>query len=197
MTLVSNASYSASQVCGDTTVASGWTGCSDARINALKNGTVLPDIIICYIGINDWAVSNPFGTFTSTDEVDLESTRITEFSEAYALMLYKIRNTYPDAQLFCVNIFEGRPLADDFVYPILNANSNSLHEMNHIIAEIAHIFGAAVIDLQTCGIHYWNVKQYTINRTETDTGIHPNAAGMSIIANTVYKKLVEYLNKEV
>lgn len=185
MTLLKNASWSGSGVTGDISTTNGRVGCSDARINELKDGTTTPDIIICYITTNDWANDNAIGTFDSKDEIDLTPRTISNISEAYALMLYKLRTTYPNAFVYCVTSLEGRTTSNDTVYPILNGNSETIHEVNHAITEIAHIFGARVIDLQTCGIHYWNIGNYSV-----DGKLHPNNAGMTIIAETIYKQLL-------
>lgn len=181
MSLLKNASWSGSQISGDMSTA--YAGCSDARISALKDGSTLPDIIIVYISTNDWVRSVETGVYTSTENVDTSSTTISNISDAYALMLYKLRTTYPAARVYCLTNLEGRTTTDT-VFPILNHNGESIHNVNHAIAEIAHIFGAKVIDLQTCGIHFWNIASYT-----TDGRIHPNTAGMKIIADTVYKQL--------
>jgi lysophospholipase L1-like esterase len=187
--LLKNASWSGCRVSGDTTITSGRVGCSDARINDLKDGDTLPDIIFCYISTNDWggtANLPTLGDFDSKSDVDLSSEYISTISDAYALMLYKIRNAYPNAFVYCITSLEGRPATNgDDTYPIINANGITIHQVNHAIEEIAHIFGARVIDLQTCGINYWNVREYTI-----DGHVHPNEAGASIIANTICRQLI-------
>lgn len=189
MELLVNASWSGTRVTGDAVEkTNGEVGWSDARVNALKSGNTNPDIIICYIGINDWGGSGPatVGTFDSKVEIDLTPRKITNISEAYALMLYKIRSTYPNAAVYCITQLEGRAASStqDSSYPIKNENGETIHEVNHAIIEIAHIFGVRVIDLQTCGINFWNVANYTIDN------LHPNEAGMAIIANTIYKQLL-------
>lgn len=182
MTLLKNASWSGSMVSGETVTGS--AGCSDARITALKDGSTVPDIIIVFISTNDWVRSIETGSYDSTEDVDTSSGSITNISDAYALMLYKIRTTYPTARVYCLTSLEGRKTTADVSYPVLNNNGESIHNVNHVIAEIAHIFGVKVIDLQTCGIHFWNIASYTV-----DGKTHPNEAGMSIIADTVYKQL--------
>lgn len=185
LSLLKNASWSGSKVSGDTTIQTGATGCSEARINALKDGNVLPDIILCYISTNDWASDVSIGTYESTEDVDLASDVISNIADAYALMLYRLRNAYPNAVVYCITSLEGRTANGDTTYPVLNTKNETIHQVNHAIAEIAHIFGARVIDLQTCGIHYWNVANYTV-----DGRLHPNDAGTTIIAETIYRQLI-------
>ena len=184
MSLLQNASWSGSTVSGDTSTTTGRIGCSDARINALKNGTILPDIIFCYISTNDWSSGVPAGSFDSKESIPSAQV-INNISDAYALMLYKIRTTYPNADVYCITSLEGRQTSGDTSYPILNSNNETIHEVNHTIAEIAHIFGAKTIDLQTCGIHYWNIADFTVDGT-----LHPNNAGSTVIAETIYNQLM-------
>lgn len=184
MTILKNASWSGSRVSGDTSTTTGAVGCSDARINELKNDTILPDIIICYISTNDWGGGVDVGSFDSTDEIPSD-TVISNISDAYALMLYKLRNAYPNADIYCITSLEGRQTNGDTSYPIINSKGETIHQVNHAISEIAHIFGAKIIDLQTCGIHYWNVSNYTVDGT-----LHPNNAGTTIIAKTIYTALM-------
>ena len=186
MTLVKNASWSGSTVTGNTGSSSAAAGCSDARINDLKDGTTVPDIIICYITTNDWALNKELGSYDSKEDVDTTSATISNIADAYALMLYKIRNTYPNAIVYCVTSLEGRRVSGDSSYPIINTQGNTLHEVNHVVEEVAHIFGARVIDLQTCGIHYWNVANYTVDGT-----LHPNNAGTTVIADVINRRLVD------
>lgn len=192
MTLLSNASWAGSRVTGDSQ-GNAYAGCSDARIAALAgaNGEQ-PDVILVYITTNDWG-NNPqreIGNFDSTSEIPAEGEIVT-ISNAYALMLYKIRNAYPLAQVFCITSLEGRRASGDTTYPIINSHNQTICEVNKAISEIAQIFGANVINLQTCGIHYWNVGTYTVDGT-----VHPNAAGMEIIKNKVLSVMLhDYINK--
>ena len=190
MELLVNASWSGSRVAGDSQ-GTAFAACSDQRIADLASGGNTPDVILVYISTNDWANSPqvPIGTFTSTDDIPSEGT-IFEIAKAYALMLYKIRTTYPAADVFCFTNFEGR-LVDDTSYPILNTNNQSIHEVNHAVMEVAHIFGAEVIDLETIGVHFWNVASYTWDGT-----LHPNKAGMDLIKDAAKWTLTNKYYKE-
>ena len=55
MELLKNCSWSGSECYGDSTsTTDASAGCSTKRVNDLANGSTNPDIIICYIGINDF-----------------------------------------------------------------------------------------------------------------------------------------------
>lgn len=183
LTLLKNASWSGSGVTGNT--ASGAVvGCSDERIADLKDGNTKPDIIICYISTNDWKAGKSIGSFTPQSDIPSDG-NITDISNGYALMLYKLRTTYPAAQIYCVTSLEGRTTEGDTSYPIVNSDGKTIHEVNHAITEVAHIFGCKVIDLITSGIHYWNVNGYTV-----DGMTHPNINGAEIIKEVIKMELI-------
>ena len=187
LVLLKNASWSGSRVSGNSVGQTAAAGCSTKRINDLKgDNDEIPDYIFIYISTNDWGLSNPtlLGDFSSKSELPEEGV-ISTIANAYALMLYKIRTTYPTSKVYCITSLEGRAAGEDYTYPIINSNGDSIHEVNHMITEIAHIFGAKVIDLETCGIHYWNIASYT-----TDGRLHPNDAGTTVIKNAVKNALL-------
>ena len=182
--LIRNASWSGSRVSGDSE-GNAYCACSDARIDALVgDNNETPDIILCYISTNDWANGIPVGSFTDKDEIPSDGV-FTEISKAYALMLYKIRTRYPLAQVYCITNLEGRRANGDTIYPIVNSQGETIHDVNHAIAEIAHIFGCHVIDLNVSGIHFWNVDSYTVDGT-----LHPNIAGAEIIKEVTKQTLI-------
>lgn len=185
--LITNASWSGSKVSGDS-LGTAVCGCSDARIADLKNANnEEPEIILCYIGTNDWKTGVALGSFDSHEAIPADGT-INNIADAYALMLYKIRQVYPKAIVYCMTELEGRPTATDTSYPVENSNGVTIHEVNHTIMEIAHIFGARIIDLNVCGIHYWNCGTYTFDNT------HPNDKGMIAISDVVIDTLLQTYN---
>lgn len=184
MTILKNASWSGSRVSGDSQ-GNAYAGCSTARISDLADNDETPDIIIVYISTNDWANNVPIGNFTNKSSIPDEGT-ITEISKAYALMLYKIRTTYPDATVYCVTNLEGRSATSGADYPITNSNGETIHDVNHAITEIAHIFGCHVIDLNVSGIHFWNLANYTV-----DQRLHPNEKGAEIIKEVIKLDLIK------
>lgn len=188
MKLCVNASWSGSRLGYDITGATNSSsGASDGRIADLVNPDTqeAPDIIICYICTNDWGHSTPIGEYNSKMAIPFNGA-VTNISQGYALMLYKIRNTYPDALVYCVTHLDGRhSTSGDEDYPIQDDLGQTLHEVNHMIIELAHVFGARVIDLETCGIHPWNISEYTV-----DGSLHPNREGHTLIADTMYRQLM-------
>ena len=192
MTLCNNASWGGTGLCIDYSQRhDAFGGASDARISELANPTTSasPDIILIYISTNDWSVGKEIGNFDSTMDVPSDG-NVTEITTGYAMMLYKIRQSYPNATVFCLLQLNGRHHANDTTYPYLNGVGESIYQLNQAETEIAHMFSAEVIDLGTCGVHPWNIQNYMADTTY----LHPNNAGMIAIADAVYKKLLDYFS---
>ena len=102
---IMNCSWSTSTVCGNSeSTNKAKAACSDRRIADLSlKGT--PDIVICYIGVNDWSYGNALGTWQPSDTIPSEG-NITSFKEAYALMINKIHLSYPYARVFCCTFLD-------------------------------------------------------------------------------------------
>lgn len=163
--------------------------CNMTRINALGNdvGTA-PDIVVTLIGINDFSSKVPVGEWDADiiPEEQADSTASYDtFSEAYALMVANIMRTYPNAEVFCATIMETPNRAsydssDTTEYPTAFKNSDgtltTVTDYNRAIRRVAESFGAKVIDMHSCGIHYFN------GSTLLSDNLHPNATGAKLMA---------------
>ena len=194
---IANTSWSGGTVCGDSTSTTyGKPACSTKRISDIAIHGFTPDIIIVYIGCNDWyqcglsGYSTILGTWAITDAVPAEGT-INAFRSAYALMLSKIQNTYPNARIFCCTILDDwrrDAVADDpsdNAWPSNDAAGYTTTQWNDNIKEIADAFACDVIDIHNCGITYYNIPSFAV-----DAGLHPNAAGHAMIARKVTSELM-------
>ncbi len=102
------------------------------------------------------------------------------FSEAYALMLDKMIEHYPEADIYCCTIAEvGRWDEAGKGYAYRNAHGAEAKDYNAWIKAVAEAKGVPVIDVYECGITYENIMDYT------SEGTHPNAAGAKLIADKV------------
>lgn len=187
MKLLKNCSWSTSKVTGDSTsLTSGYVATSYKRIADLSSKGVKPDIIIVYIGTNDFGKGAPLGEWIY-DRYDLvDKSYVYNFDEAYALMLKKIKDTYPNAEVFCCTLC---PMAAFGVLPYtyINKKGTSLDEYNYAIRNIARIYGYKVFDLYSCGFGTDNFDKYM-----ADGKAHPNIAGMKVIKNKILKELDKY-----
>lgn len=185
MKLGGNASYSNSEVTGDSTsVTDGLAACSFRRINDLKaSDGSSPDIILVYTGINDFLHCREAGSFTAPAQQ--EEGEILVFSDAYELMLQKTMAAYPEAQLYLCTLTEtdAGDVKDPRSYPSTNENGNVIADFNQIIREIAAAYGLPLIDLHECGITYQNVYELT------GDGLHPRPSGAKLIADKVLETL--------
>lgn len=162
--LLVNDSFSGSTVSSifpddDISCASG-----DRRTSSLGENGEAPDVILIFMGIND----RGYGVkLEPTSDAEKGSPAV--FSEAYRLMLDKIRSNYPRAKVFCMTL----PLPERDGYPPTSNAKRISGEYSRVIAECAAEKGCGVIDIS-------NMEPYT-----TVDGLHPNACGMKMIAKAV------------
>lgn len=184
---ISNCSWSGSRVSGNSTsTTSAGAACSTRRISDLTLRGFTPDIIICFISCNDWGNTPnvPIGTWKVTDPIPSEGT-ITEMRAAYALMLNKLHVAYPQSRVFCCTILDDFARDRTAGWPSNNYDGVSTHEWNENIIDVATALGCDVINLHRCGINYSNIAQYYA----VDSGLHPNAAGHTLMARKVVAEL--------
>ena len=185
-TKLNNCSWSGSKVSGNSdSTTSAAAGCSDRRVSDVAIRGFNPDIIICFMGHNDWILNVPVGTWRVSDSIP-SGGNISEFRGAYALMLNKLHISYPHARIFCCTILDDFKKDETPGWPSNNASNISTHEWNQNIKEIAEAFGCDVIDMHACGINYSNIANYY----SIDSGLHPNAAGHTLMASKVMTELI-------
>ncbi len=121
------------------------------RIDALGE----PDVILIFGGAND------LGFGVSADG----------FREAYALMLSRLRERYPAAEVWCGTLINGRKVLDDEPYFMGEEPGKALEPFSSIIRACAAEAGAHVVDMAASGLVY-----------DTIDGCHPTAGGMEQLA---------------
>ena len=148
-------------------------GCSDERTSALMRGDILPDVIMVFMGTNDWG----YGVRLKAEN-DAESSDRCVFSVAYSLMLQKLRKNYPDAEIWCFTPLKTtcKCLGLDGVSPY--RYGKHIAKFAAEIREAASNHGCRVFDL---------LNSSAI--CDTIEGYHPNAEGMQVIADTVLSML--------
>jgi len=190
MTLVVNNSWSGRAVSscrdGETAHATD-AGYKEANVLALKDGTTVPEIIIVKLGINDFNHGAYLGDYDgSTVLPDDPAT----FTAAYAMMLDLIMTNFPLAHVYCCTLMQCEMNNSVTGFPEINTQGESLIEWNEAIRKLAHAFGAKVLDHDVCGLTYYNLSTYMGDySTTTHKGLHPNAAGHSLIANQTILQL--------
>lgn len=199
MTLLKNCAWSGSKCSGNAlSTTSAAAGCSTKRVNDLADGDEKPDIVICYIGINDFGTNTdaptPIGDWNSTKEIPTETTNVSTFSEAYAIMVNKVMRTYPDARVFCGTlIHNGAAIRDTDapgVYPTKNSLGDTLEDYNKVIRDVANGLGADIIEVTKCGIGFYNFDKTTVIRNGSYDSTHPNIAGAELLKKKILAELI-------
>lgn len=171
--LLVNNSISGSMVCKHKMCEVPSYGCSDERTNALSKDGALPDVIMVYLGTNDWG----FGMKPIPNRREYEKD-LDVFSVAYDLMLKKLKNNYPKAEIWCFSLaksgYKNGKEIDFYFYP----GGYHMEEYCKVIKECAEGNGCKVIDLYNFVVPF-----------DTIDGYHPNKAGMKSIAQGVLSAL--------
>ncbi|HIU35332.1 MAG TPA: protein kinase [Candidatus Fimenecus excrementigallinarum] len=146
------------------------SGCSDARTGGLHIRNVMPDVILVYLGINDWAngvpIENKAGVIARRQDNRT-------FRCAYATMLRKLKANYPNAEIWCCTLcatfMSSKP---SFNFPYVYNGSN-ITAYNQVIEAVAKQYACRVIDLFNSGCY------------DSIDGTHPNAEGMDMLASSI------------
>lgn len=173
MTLNVNNSWSGSRV--TTTAGETSAGCMTRCQNLGTN----PDVIIVWMGINDFNNEVALGTYDGTTALP-ETT--TTFREAYAIMLNKILTAYPRAEVWVCTLPQCERNGESG-FPEVNGNGVALLAFNKAILELADAFGVKVLDHNKCGLTYQNMPTYNPDN------LHPNKYGHSLVANNDIRQM--------
>ena len=168
MELCVNNSWSGSKILDDNPAAAGW----NTRPTELHrpDGTT-PDLIVSFMGNNDFTKERPAGEVTSDLFVRVIAPDFVPatFAEGYAVMLRKLTSRYPEAKVFLFNMAWRT-----------EEKSELLIKYNEIIEAVAAHYGAYVVRLTESRMSRLDYAKYTC-----DGKLHPNAEGMAIWAELV------------
>ena len=177
MTLAKNNSISGTMVTGENVEGSeaGWySRCEDL---ADDSGNA-PDVIAVFMGTNDYDHDKACGETIDYDAIEEEGFVPTNFTDSYALMIYKMTQKYPDAKIFCLTVPDN----------CLHENNALIVQYDMFIKQIAEHYGCEVVEVyQDAGIND-EVSYYSDN-------LHPNEAGMDKITECFDNALKNYYLK--
>ncbi|MBR6558872.1 MAG: SGNH/GDSL hydrolase family protein [Clostridia bacterium] len=150
---------------GDHILGGGKTRCEQLHDNTGDNAGETPNIIAVLLGFNDinWSKVTP-----------------EEYHAGYDYMIGKIKECYPDADIFMFTYYQYNFLGiegdTEFLTPYMNK-----------LKEVAEKYNCTVVDLHNeCDVVYSDASTFTSD------GIHPNIEGMAQISevfkNSLYKK---------
>ena len=169
--LLVNNSFSGSYVSKLPAVEIESYGCSDERTSRLGLGPLKPDVIMIFLGINDWGRGIP--VFPTEYRSGLSV-----FSQAYDAMLTKIKQNYPDAEIWCLT------------FPVS-------YDMNHPNRPFpTHFGGRDIVEyckaIKDCGARA-GCKVLDIYKPESPfeafDGFHPSANGMKTVSDLIFAEL--------
>ena len=154
--------------------------CSTARLSTLGD----PDVVLLFGGINDLAGGTPHPQLgTDVHWGDMASMDLSEFKDAYAYCVEYILTNYPTAKLICMTPTQISTLG----HFTDNDMGVDFADITEAIKEICDKYGVSVIDMGKCGITYLNTDEFTLD------GVHPNKAGMKVIADYVNEQINDIL----
>lgn len=155
-----NNSYSGSKVSGKLFPA----GESGERLQHLKTETFLPDMILIYLGFNDFGNSVDFETF----------------SNAYDTMLVSVKLYYPNAKIVCATLMRAN-IRDNPAWRFSeNEAGMALENYNTAIRNAAQKHECFLADIALAGQTY-----------ETLDGAHPTVLGHATMAKAWINCLAE------
>ena len=155
------------------------SGCSERRTANLHVDDVKPEVILVYLGWNDWA-------FGVKPEPDGREEGDTCFSLAYGLMLSRLRRNYPDAEIWCCTLPKSCMEKDPTLVFPENHGGVNIREYNHQIANAALAANLCVADLFAQEIPYDSVD-----------GTHATARGMDTLAMLMVRQMADETGGEL
>ncbi|MBO4252155.1 MAG: hypothetical protein J5911_05815 [Clostridia bacterium] len=171
--LLVNNSISGSTVTGNKYYKYESYGCSDERTSRLGTDCMNPDVIIVYLGTNDWghAIKIAYDPASGGEKRGA-------FESAYQIMLEKIIKKYPTAEIWCFTPATSFCSSiGSFEFPYYCGGWH-ISEYCKVIRDCAEKFGCRLIEL-------FNDKE----PFDTIDGFHPNKDGMKKLAENVLSSL--------
>ena len=159
------------------------SACSDERTSGLHMECVKPDVIMIYLGINDWAKGLGMPGKGYRGRKSEEGT--IPFETAYQIMIQKLKMNYPDAEIWCCTLCTTFMSTDtSFIFPAMFGGIH-IEEYNQVIRETARREGCKLLDLYLYQTPY-----------DTIDGTHPNSSGMRTLATLVLREALEESESE-
>ena len=147
-------------------------GASDARTAFLGDNGLSPDVIMVYIGTNDW------GWNVKVYPSEEEKSDISVFSVAYNEMLSKIKRNYPEAEVWRYTLcYSDSMLQKNFTLPFAEI-TGTIDEYSRAIRACASENACRLLDLCRNKVGYTTIDD-----------LHPDKNGMKMIADVALAEL--------
>lgn len=172
-TLLVNNSFSGSTVIDIPAFLVSSSSCSDERTSSLHRGDNMPDVIMVFMGTNDWGSGVKLKPENESEEGNLGI-----FSCAYESMLEKLSKNYPSAELWCFTL----PISQSKRYPQFEFpykyGGKHIRKYCDVIRECASRCGARIIELYNYGEPHDTIDYF-----------HPSREGMVTISNKILEQI--------
>ena len=156
------------------------SGCSKERTYGLHIGNIMPDFIIIYLGINDWASGVPVNMRAFKSACFHIKRSESVFSCAYLKMLKYLKHNYPTAEICCCTLCETAISSNpDFKFPHMYGGTH-IEEYNTVIRNVSKQAECRLIELYNNRVPY-----------DTLDGTHPTVSGMSTLATLIMNGMHE------
>lgn len=164
---------------------------SKTRTGTLHQMRVEPEVILVYVGTNDWLkgvkpekekkpglLGRLFGSSAN------QKPDYSVFEEAYRKMLSRLRKNYPEAEIWCCTLTSSYMSQNpSFVFPLSYGGEN-IEVYNNCIRWSASEYRCRIIDFYRFGIPYDSVD-----------GTRPNLYGMRALAYMAILSMVDAQGK--
>ena len=161
--------------------------CMQLHDDTGENAGETPDIIFVYLGTNDNYKSMGNTALLNMEDIARKGDNLnytpTYLTEAYAIMLYRIQKTYPDAEIYCLTNLERSDVKPELT-----------HSVSKVIREVASLFdGVYVADICTEAGISRDAEDYLtyIPKDQGGKSIHPGTEGMAAISQVLMNTILE------
>ena len=173
---------------GESTINAVYSGrCTELHDNTGENSGEKPDIIFIYLGTNDNLITKGDPSRLTAAQIESIGENLAyyprDLTEAYAMLLYRVKKAYPDAEIYCLTNLERSD------HPI-----EWTHETSAIIREVAALFdGVYVADICTESEVTRDNPDYEKYMPKDSGGksLHPGVEGMKEISRVLLKTIME------
>lgn len=149
--------------------------CSKERTESLHTASARPDIILVYIGFNDWGSGEPVWRKWTRQGPWVS------FYECYRRMLQQLKGNYPQAKIICATLMKGYVRGESYSSFPERFAGVPFTAYNDAIRKAAKTEQVLLADLAALACPY-----------ETLDGTHPTANGHKTLAEAWIKYLEQF-----
>ena len=161
--------------------------CMQLHDDTGDNAGETPDIIFVYLGTND--NNRTMGSVSNLNMADIErhgddpDYQPSTLIEAYAIMIYRIQKTYPNAEIFCLTNLERSDQRKELTHAVSQVIRDVVDLYDGVYRADIGAFSGITLDHP----HY----QTYMPKDAGNKSLHPGAEGMKEIARVTLTSILE------